>query len=367
MYDFPERRFLLVGDSGEADLEVYTELAVAYPGRIVAVFIRDVTTPEQTGYFDSGFRVEEEALQQRSTYRSEQTQSQRQLEDSRRPILPPRLPPRVANNEGPLMGDLIDLSEEPETVVTAGSSRSSEPASQGEDPSSKKPPPRPSKPTSLRSSPAVPAAIKDQGTSNIPERKKVPPPPAARKPTPGGSGQSTPRSSTPSANQLSKTKSDLALPSLAYASRSTTPTPSSKERSRSVAPPPPPPPRRRGTPSSIASRSSPHLTSSTGNSRRPMADSLERLDSDQLAPSPGPSLSQQGRTNTNSSEPGAGPVDKRLDLWRRRLERAHDTLDGLGVRLYTWRRGDEVIEEAVGIVREELRSMGVSPGTSRKG
>ena len=98
-----------------------------------------------------------------------------------------------------------------------------------------------------------------------------------------------------------------------------------------------------------------------------MADSLERLDSDQLAPSPGPSLNQQGRTNTNSSEPAAGPVDKRLDLWRRRLERAHDTLDGLGVRLYTWRRGDEVIEEAVGIVREELRSMGVSPGTSRKG
>ncbi len=53
MRDFPERKFILVGDSGEADLEVYTDLALASPGRILAVFIRDVTTPEQVGCFDS--------------------------------------------------------------------------------------------------------------------------------------------------------------------------------------------------------------------------------------------------------------------------------------------------------------------------
>ncbi|KKY32033.1 putative actin patch protein [Diaporthe ampelina] len=47
--DFPRRRFILVGDSGEADLEVYTDLALANPGRILAIFIRDVTTPEKTG------------------------------------------------------------------------------------------------------------------------------------------------------------------------------------------------------------------------------------------------------------------------------------------------------------------------------
>ncbi|KAK3650917.1 hypothetical protein LTR56_005968 [Elasticomyces elasticus] len=51
--DFPDRKFLLVGDSGEADLEVYTDTALENPGRVVGIFIRDVTTPVKTGYFDS--------------------------------------------------------------------------------------------------------------------------------------------------------------------------------------------------------------------------------------------------------------------------------------------------------------------------
>ena len=50
--DFPDRKFILVGDSGEADLEVYTEVALDHPGRVLGVFIRDVTTPVKSGYFD---------------------------------------------------------------------------------------------------------------------------------------------------------------------------------------------------------------------------------------------------------------------------------------------------------------------------
>ena len=41
--DFPERRFVLVGDSGEHDPEIYGELARAHSHRIDAVLIRDVT------------------------------------------------------------------------------------------------------------------------------------------------------------------------------------------------------------------------------------------------------------------------------------------------------------------------------------
>lgn len=52
MTDFPNRKFILVGDSGEADLEVYTDIALDFPGRVLGIFIRDVTTPVQTGYFD---------------------------------------------------------------------------------------------------------------------------------------------------------------------------------------------------------------------------------------------------------------------------------------------------------------------------
>lgn len=52
-HDFPDRRFILVGDSGEADLEVYTDVVLENPGRVLGVFIRDVTTTPAKGFFDS--------------------------------------------------------------------------------------------------------------------------------------------------------------------------------------------------------------------------------------------------------------------------------------------------------------------------
>ena len=41
--DFPEREFVLVGDSGERDPEIYGTIAREFPGRIRRIFIRDVT------------------------------------------------------------------------------------------------------------------------------------------------------------------------------------------------------------------------------------------------------------------------------------------------------------------------------------
>lgn len=38
-------RFLLVGDSGEQDLDLYLTLAQLYPNQILGIYIRDVTTP----------------------------------------------------------------------------------------------------------------------------------------------------------------------------------------------------------------------------------------------------------------------------------------------------------------------------------
>lgn len=40
---YPERKFVLVGDSGEKDPEIYGHLARRYPGQVEAIFIRDVT------------------------------------------------------------------------------------------------------------------------------------------------------------------------------------------------------------------------------------------------------------------------------------------------------------------------------------
>ncbi|KAA1137368.1 hypothetical protein PGTUg99_019203 [Puccinia graminis f. sp. tritici] len=46
---FPNSKFICVGDSGEQDLEMYVSLAQAYPGRIISIYIRDVTTPAILG------------------------------------------------------------------------------------------------------------------------------------------------------------------------------------------------------------------------------------------------------------------------------------------------------------------------------
>jgi hypothetical protein len=40
---FPQRRFILIGDSGERDPEIYAALARKYPRQIVRIYIRDVT------------------------------------------------------------------------------------------------------------------------------------------------------------------------------------------------------------------------------------------------------------------------------------------------------------------------------------
>jgi phosphatidate phosphatase APP1 len=70
--DFPERNFILIGDSGEADLEVYTDFVLENPGRVVAVFIRDVTTTEGPGFFEpsAGFRPGDGSSSSPSSQRS---------------------------------------------------------------------------------------------------------------------------------------------------------------------------------------------------------------------------------------------------------------------------------------------------------
>lgn len=52
---FPALAFVLVGDSGQADPEVYAEVARAYPGRVPAVYIRDVTRRPERAAAITGF------------------------------------------------------------------------------------------------------------------------------------------------------------------------------------------------------------------------------------------------------------------------------------------------------------------------
>ncbi|KAL0088171.1 hypothetical protein F4703DRAFT_1735241 [Phycomyces blakesleeanus] len=42
--DFPKRKFILIGDSGEHDPEIYQEIYRQFPDQIIKVFIRDVSS-----------------------------------------------------------------------------------------------------------------------------------------------------------------------------------------------------------------------------------------------------------------------------------------------------------------------------------
>jgi phosphatidate phosphatase APP1 len=44
---YPDLPFVLIGDSGEKDPEIYRQAVVEHPGRIEAIYIRDVTSDER--------------------------------------------------------------------------------------------------------------------------------------------------------------------------------------------------------------------------------------------------------------------------------------------------------------------------------
>ncbi|KAM0562043.1 hypothetical protein ACHAPJ_002485 [Fusarium lateritium] len=359
--DFPERMFILVGDSGEADLEVYTELALSNPGRILAVFIRDVTTPEETAFFNSGYNL--------NRPRTPATHNDRSRNVSRKPSYQ-----NLAYGEfyeenkpsaGPSMGTLIDFSDEPkEAKLDRNAALSQVRNSNGRSASTtdllaarKPPPPRPAKPVALRSAKSITELNKGLARQNSDE---LPPPPPPRRPGVQSREPSAPHPlkqiHNSSQQSMASNNGGFKIPSQ---SRDKVASGSGSSGDR----PPPPPPRRRGTPSNNSDynpnpRLPPRPTQASANldvDYEPLPPPTNR------PPSLG-SVASGYRSDGNTSTAGSptlGPqaVNKKLELWRRRLARAHEQLDGLGVALYTWRRGNDVIAEAEGIVKQALANM----------
>lgn len=48
MIFFGDMKFILIGDSGQKDPEVYSEIVREFPGRVLAVYIRDIGIPQKT-------------------------------------------------------------------------------------------------------------------------------------------------------------------------------------------------------------------------------------------------------------------------------------------------------------------------------
>ncbi|KAI5281253.1 hypothetical protein KEM54_003299, partial [Ascosphaera aggregata] len=179
--DFPSRKFILVGDSGESDLEAYTELVLSHPGRILAIFIRDVTTPVRPQQHQHQQHMTQRKIRERSDsdvlpQRNNKFSSAAMLSDTNlvrnKPPIPPRQPRaslqgRMTQSPEPLIDDLIDLSidDEPAQIPSV----SAVPAL----PKVKPPPPKrkpvlpslPAKPKNLRGAPSVPDLRKTAATT----------------------------------------------------------------------------------------------------------------------------------------------------------------------------------------------------------
>ena len=188
--DFPERRFMLVGDSGEADLELYTDVVLANPGRILGVFIRDVTTSKPPAFFETSMksmrsRGSQSALRGRS--KDDSSIQPRKQSDQKPPALPPRQASHAASTHGsetggPIMGTLIDFDDEPTPGIhhSMTDPTISEAERKLSTTSIKSlPPSRPSKPKALRSTSGA-----EKSSSSPPPPQSLPRKPAPQPPNP---------------------------------------------------------------------------------------------------------------------------------------------------------------------------------------
>jgi len=365
--DFPERKFVLVGDSGEADLEVYTDVVLAHPGRILAIYIRDVTTPEGTGFFDSAMgplagsrRLETDALSR--------NMARHNRDDHDSPEKRPQLPKRPVSevvpqtSDGPTMGTLIDFGQDdPEPVhkshrtilprsMTSDDSILSPDRTPSPESVRKAPPPRPAKPQSLRG---------NASTTNLPNdlldksQKSAPPkPPAPRRATVNRDPPNnlSKKSSSASLRSVDSQQGymDSARNKIASAYNSLPEVRSHLPYGRN---------RKESDASSIATveKAMPQPLHRAGNATAAAAG---------FVTSKIPSVTNMNDDNFTDSEDEINPspnlpVNKKLDLWKRRYKRSKDILDAQGVVLRTWRVGQDVCIEAVQLVEKTLREMGV--------
>ncbi|KAL9109179.1 MAG: hypothetical protein Q9227_006104 [Pyrenula ochraceoflavens] len=353
LHDFPDRKFLLVGDSGEADLEVYTELVAANPGRILGIFIRDVTTKDSKRFFEHS--SQRDPPSNTNSRRASSNPSLSPADDpTRRPALPPRRsqkPPVEMPQE-----NLIDLSDEPDpipqTKTVAGSADLAE-LEHGSDRSpSRLLPNRPAKPLALRS--ATNDLSKPQQAPQAKKPEPPPPPKPRRSVTSQGTAfvQASQRSAF-SSSQQNQVTDPQQVPDEGYVA-------SARHKIRDAYNNLP---SARGYvnsgPASGVSQETHAISPSSSNTlqrARPLAPSRNSTLSY-------PAAAAQYASNRLSwgsevTDPGGGPVyNKKEEMWRRRWARAEDELRNKGVLLRSWRVGTDVMNETVKTVEKALRQM----------
>ncbi|CAI7634313.1 unnamed protein product [Penicillium glandicola] len=372
--DFPGRKFILVGDSGEADLEVYTEIVLANPGRILGIFIRDVTTSETQKFFDKSVAHLDESKRSRS--------SPNVVDHSDAAINRPTLPPRcgtAVDSAVPVshhdpdpkdldLEDLIDLTDliigdqPPPAGLTHPTTPRPRPAKPIK-PSALRMVSTPadlaksSRPSSLRHvamSPDVPEKdTKPAPAQEAPKRKPAPPvPPKRGVPKTDSLIDLDPSPSTPQSN-AGTSANELPSSWLKGLDDSSPGTQIQSQLARAKPPPPPPPPRRINTGSSTTSSDPSASTTPTRNQAPaggiqsyPAAAAQAAYQgfqyaSDRLNLSGSQPNQALPRPATESAMPPAPLPNKREELWRRRWDRASEVLEQHGVVLGSWRVGSD--------------------------
>ncbi|KAL8714382.1 MAG: hypothetical protein Q9220_001715 [cf. Caloplaca sp. 1 TL-2023] len=382
MSDFPRRRFILVGDSGEADLELYSEIVEANPGRVLGVFIRDVTTKAPQGFFDSSVKRDNKGVNTQSPHTNGAENGDHEGRKpagtfQERPKLPPRPKTQSYSNavttSEPAMGNLIDFEvyEEPAQEKRTDNGALDHRQTNSSKPNHSYPPRLPSKPSILRS-PSMP--YDGEPCPSAPELRSInrkPPPPRPPKPrklsadshlpherSPLSQSQASPSNSSAETTNISAPSPDregyrASVRNKVSSVYNSLPSFYSQPPSTSINTPRPLPDRSHSAVSSLSARAQPP----------PIPPRRTNLSSYPAAAAHYATNRFSGGWSgyNNAAADGASdmPVrNKKEELWLQRWERAKEVMKRNGVVLRSWRVGTDVLEEAVKLVETAGREEG---------
>ncbi|KAK6542831.1 hypothetical protein TWF694_006772 [Orbilia ellipsospora] len=381
--DFPDRRFIMVGDSGEADLEVYVAVAVANPNRIRAIFIRDVTTKDDLPFFQGNNL-------------SSATLKPRENDNSAKKVLPRRPmsvaePNPVSHQEDNLLDFSSSDDDEGPTILKPmeghtmypTSSQSSLGQTYATAPSTtatvvakkKPPPPPPKKPTDLRGKKLPPTnhygrmpprtmpmninrpASDDlidfsESQENLSTEGRLR---SGSPHSPPGKSPSPPKIWREDSNSIfdKPRNPNFPRPSAGAPSLSSPNLPSQRQQQRLRSNSPGDTPRFTLRPPTDSDKS----TTTISRTNSLASSATEPIASGSGGGGNGVYQNASGATSMETAWDPASGIEKKEWLWRRRWEKAVEALEKSEVLLVSWRKGGDILETAVKVVEDAKRDM----------
>lgn len=392
--DFPERRFILIGDSGEADLEVYLDFVKENPGRVLGIFIRDVTTPSGKGYFDQNVRSGEGESTPKRNQKAQASNDEQDAElaaaiqaslkdfeaDEARRKNSATKSERTTDNSDDLMTFSDSDNDDKSSAAAAAKSSVSSSSQQTQSAAAAKPraPPPPKKPDTLRgqstrshetkvdettarsstnpSSSKSTATVSSQGGDDrLSNSKKTPPaPPPPRRTTSSSKTPATENDQDSSVTEIAMEKLEDVYESLPSAPWSSDTTNTINDNPAASS--------RGNVENNQASndQSNNEDVQQTASTRRLMASypaaaaqyASNRIGSaiNYYYSSGGNNDGQMGVARAANDNGLSKSQNNRIELWKQRWSKAEAVLRKEGVLLRSWKIGNDAIDDSVRLV-----------------